>query len=104
MSESPLSAAEIEEAHLTDWRLMNDALHTRFGTGNFATGLRLVNMIGAAAEEANHHPDLDLRYPHLDVHLASHDAGGVTARDIRLARRISKFAAEVGATPQPERV
>ena len=45
----------------------------------------------------NHHPDLDLlTYPHLDVRLTSHDAGGVTARDVKLARTISEQAAGEG--------
>ena len=51
------------------------ALHARFATGDFATGLALANAIGAAAEEANHHPDLDLRYPRPTVRLVSHDVG-----------------------------
>ncbi len=58
------------------------------------TGLRLVNRIGGAAESANHHPDLVLTYPHVEVTLTSHDAGGVTSRDISMARTISGFAAE----------
>jgi 4a-hydroxytetrahydrobiopterin dehydratase len=44
----------------------------------------------------NHHPDLDLRYPHVDVRLSSHDAGGVTDRDVKLARTISEYAADEG--------
>ena len=88
---------EIEAEGLADWTKLASALHARFATGDFATGLRLVNAIGAEAETMNHHPDLDLRYPHLDVRLMSHDSGGVTDRDIRLARRISELAAAEGA-------
>jgi 4a-hydroxytetrahydrobiopterin dehydratase len=58
-------------------------------TRNFATGLSVVNSIGAAAEEMNHHPDLNLRYTYLDARLTSHHEHGVTDRDIRLARTIS---------------
>jgi 4a-hydroxytetrahydrobiopterin dehydratase len=78
------------------WRAAGNALHARFSTGDFASGLRFVNAIGAAAEEADHHPDIDLRYGHVEVHLWSHDAGGVTRRDHRLATRISELAAEAG--------
>ena len=60
---------------------------------------RLVNRIGAAAEEADHHPDLTLTWPLVHVRLVSHDAGGVTSRDIAMARRISEMAAELGVTP-----
>lgn len=90
-----------DAADLPDWRLFGTALHTRFRTGNFAAGLRLVNAIGEAAEAANHHPDLDLRYPHVNVKLYSHDAGGVTDRDLSLARRISEIAAEQGIAAAP---
>lgn len=104
MSDSCLTPAEIEAADLTDWRLLDRALHTRFRTGNFATGLRLVNLIGEAAEQANHHPDLDLRYDHLNIRLYSHDASGVTERDVSLARRSSELAAGLGVTAEPPAV
>src|SRR3954447_9552740 len=77
-----LSFSDVESAGLDDWRQLFSALHTRFLTGDFATGLALVTAIGALAEEANHHPDLDLRYPHLNVLLMSHDVFGVTSRDV----------------------
>jgi 4a-hydroxytetrahydrobiopterin dehydratase len=104
MSDSCLTPAEIEAANLADWRLLGRALQTRFLTGNFATGLRLVNLIGEAAEQANHHPDLDLRYGHLNVRLYSHDASGVTERDVSLARRMSDLAAGLGVTAAPSAV
>lgn len=96
MSDVILSTAEIEEARLDGWALSGGMLRTRLATGNFVAGLALVNRIGEAAEEANHHPDLDLRYPHLDVALVSHDVGGITQRDLDLARLISQFAADAG--------
>ena len=96
-----LSFAEVEAAGLSDWRQLFEALRTRFKTGDFATGLRLVNRIGELAEEANHHPDVDLRYPHVNVTLFSHDVFGVTSRDIDLARQISAAAADLGVEADP---
>jgi 4a-hydroxytetrahydrobiopterin dehydratase len=55
-----------------------------------------VNRIGASAEKANHHPDLTLTYPQVRVTLSSHDVGGITSRDIDLARTISGHAADLG--------
>jgi 4a-hydroxytetrahydrobiopterin dehydratase len=104
MSDTTLGQADLESADVPDWRMFGPALQTRFRTGNFANGLRLLNAIGEAAELANHHPDLDLRYPHLNVKLYSHDAGGVTDRDVALARRISELAAEQGVTAAPSEV
>lgn len=96
-----LDGQDVEAAGLGDWRIMFDALHARFRTGDFVTGMDLVARVGAVAEEANHHPDLDLTYPHVDVRLSSHDAGGVTRRDVDLARRISDIAADLEAAADP---
>lgn len=100
-SRDTLSFAEVEAAGLTDWRQLFEALRTRFRTGDFATGLTLVNRIGELAEAAGHHPDVDLRYPHVNVALCSHDVFGVTSRDVDLARQISAVAAELGVTADP---
>lgn len=100
-SNETLTPAHVDEAGLADWRMLYRSLHTRLRTGDFATGLRLVAEVGAAAEELNHHPDLDLRYGHLNVQLTSHDAGGVTERDLTLARRISDIAAAMGVVAEP---
>ncbi|WP_309648501.1 4a-hydroxytetrahydrobiopterin dehydratase [Nocardioides sp.] len=98
---SVLDGHDVETALLEDWRLMFSSLHARFETGDFATGLALVDQIGAAAEEMDHHPDLELSYPRVDVRLTSHDVGGVTSRDIDLARRISDLAGSLGAKAAP---
>lgn len=86
---------------MEDWRSMYHALQSRFLTGDFATGLEMVNRIGAVAEEMNHHPDLDLRYPHLNVRLYSHDVFGKTERDVELARKISEIARDLDVVADP---
>lgn len=93
-----LTPAAIAEEGLDDWRLVDGWLRARFASGTFAAGLELVNRIGVHAELANHHPDIDLRYPYVDVALVSHDVGGLTRRDVRLARATSVVAAELGIT------
>jgi 4a-hydroxytetrahydrobiopterin dehydratase len=92
-----LTLSEVEAAGLADWRFLLSGLRARFRTGDFATGVRLVDRIGAAADEADHHPDVRLTYPEVIVDLVSHDVNGVTSRDVDLARAISGFAAELGA-------
>ncbi len=99
-----LTRSQVAASGLDDWRVMLGALHTRFRTGSFMAGLALATAIADAAEEANHHPDLDLRYPHLNVTLTSHDVGGVTERDLRMARRISELAAGQGVAADPSAV
>lgn len=101
MNDQILSLRDVEAEGLSDWRLLFSALHARFRTRSFAAGLELVNRIGEEAEAMNHHPDLDLRYPHLNVRLTSHDTGGVTTRDVRLARKISEFAASADVAADP---
>jgi 4a-hydroxytetrahydrobiopterin dehydratase len=93
-----LRGVEIAESGLDGWRKVLDRLIVRFETGDFNTGAALVTRIAEVADEANHHPDVDLRYPHLTVGLKSHDVNAITARDIRLARRISELAAEAGVS------
>lgn len=93
-----LTAAQVREAGLDDWRHLLTGIRARFRTGDFASGLALVDRIGAAAEEVQHHPDISLTYSEVIVTLASHDVGGITSRDVDLARTISAFAAEAEAT------
>ena len=95
---------QVEAEGLADWRFFLMRLHARFKTGSFVKGLELVTRITEAAEEANHHPDVTLTYPQVDVDLHSHDAHGVTSRDIALARRISEIAAELGVEAAPREV
>ena len=93
---SKLTGQQIADEGLAGWAYLLSGLQTRIHTKNFATGLSVVDAIGAAAEEMNHHPDLNLRYTHVDVRLTSHDEHGVTDRDIRLARAVSSIAAAAG--------
>lgn len=97
---TPLTGEDVAREGLDDWRYLLGALHTRL-EAPYATLLALVADIGAAAEAADHHPDLDLRYAHLDVRLFSHDVFGVSRRDLRMARRISELAGQHGVTARP---
>ena len=91
-----LSETQVRDAGLADWRQILGRIKARFRTGDFRTGLALVNKIGAAAEAADHHPDIQLTYSDVIVTLASHDVRGITSRDIDLAAQISSHAAELG--------
>lgn len=99
-----LTNKQILDARLEDWRQLATALHARFRTGDFVTGLQFVTAVTEAAELANHHPDVTLTYPYVDLKLVSHDVSRVTRRDIDLARRISEIARERGIDAQPSAV
>lgn len=104
MTDAQLTQEQIGAAQLADWRFISQALHTRFLTGDFATGLSLVDAIGEAAEAAGHHPDLDLRYPHVNVKVWTHEAYGVTELDVSMATQISEIAAGLGIAAEPTAV
>lgn len=92
-----ISAEEfLREEGLEDWSAEEDTAQAVFRTGSFDAGLTLVNRIGLLADAANHHPDIDLRYPTVTVRLTTHDAGGLTAKDVALAGDISEAARELG--------
>ncbi len=91
-----LTGQQILDEGLDDWRKVLDRLVVRFETGSFNAGAALVTEIARLADAANHHPDVELRYPHVTVSLKSHDVKAITQRDIRLARQISEAAAAAG--------
>ncbi|MEP6815749.1 MAG: 4a-hydroxytetrahydrobiopterin dehydratase [Marmoricola sp.] len=96
-----LTSQQILDARLDDWRKLAQALHARFLTGDFVTGLKFVNAVSEAAEQANHHPDVTLTYPFVDLKLISHDVSQITQRDVDLARAISEIAREQGIDAEP---
>lgn len=89
---------------LQDWRVLLRSLQSSFTTGSMATGVEFAARIGSAADSANHHPDLMITYPRVHVLLTTHEADGLTARDVDLARTISAIAAELGITAEPTAV
>lgn len=99
-----LTSQQILDARLDDWRKLAQALHARFLTGDFVTGLKFVTAVTEAAERANHHPEVRLTYPFVDLTLISHDAGRVTQRDIDLARQTSEIARAEGIAAEPSAV
>jgi 4a-hydroxytetrahydrobiopterin dehydratase len=88
---------------LPDWRYLLSRLEARFEAGSFRAAAALVEAIADAADAADHHPDVDLRYPgRLRVVLSTHAAGGaVTDLDLMLAATISRLAADAGASSHP---
>jgi 4a-hydroxytetrahydrobiopterin dehydratase len=85
-----LSDLEIQRAlgSLSGWSRRGDALTKTFAFERFADGIGFVNRVAAAADEMNHHPDIDVRYTKVSIVLSTHDAGGITQSDLTLAERI----------------
>jgi len=99
-SDSILSDDEILSRVRPDWRIADSQLECTFATRNFVAGTQFTVRICDAAEAMNHHPDVDLRYGTVRVAMSSHDVGGLTARDPRLANEISAIADELGLTAE----
>jgi 4a-hydroxytetrahydrobiopterin dehydratase len=91
-----LSSTQVSQAPgLDDWRVLLRMIHASFKTNSMAKGIEFAARIGPIADEANHHPDLELTYPRVRVMLTTHDRNGLTDQDVDLARKISAIAAEL---------
>ena len=87
---------------LDDWRFVLGSVFAHFRAGSFLAAAALVSAVAEAAEAADHHPDIDVRYPdHVRIMLATHASGGLTTLDVELALEISMLAARAGATATP---
>ena len=79
--------------HRIEWQVVNGHhLEREFKFKNFADALAFTNRIGAVADAQDHHPDIELGWGRVKVKTWSHDAGGITARDFRLAGAIDREA------------
>jgi len=58
----------------------------------FADGIAFVDRVAIAADRMNHHPDIDIRYTKVAIALSTHDAGGITDNDIKLAQEIDSLS------------
>ena len=74
------------------WTLENGEITRTFERKNFTDALLLVGAVAFLAEEANHHPDIDIRWNKVTLTLSTHSAGGLTAADFELARRVSALS------------
>ena len=92
---SPLSDIEIQRAlgTLPGWARKGDSLVKSYHFATFPDAIEFLNRLADAAEQMNHHPDIDIRYTKLHFVLTSHDAKGITNRDLALAKSIEDLAA-----------
>ena len=77
---------------LPGWSRRGDALTKTFQFKEFLRGIEFVGAVARAAESANHHPDIDIRYTKVTCTLSTHSAGGITQKDLDLAAQIEKIA------------
>ena len=87
-----LTSTEIEAVleRETLWKFAGGKLTREWTFKDFVHAMKFVNQVAQIAEEAGHHPDIDIRYNKVKLGLVSHDAGGVTKRDASMAGRLSR--------------
>lgn len=76
---------------LKDWKFINNGIEKNFKFLDFTQALGFIVQVGVMAEKRNHHPELFNVYNKVTIRLTTHDAGGVTDKDIDLAKAIEKI-------------
>ena len=89
---TPLSNSQIADflTHEPLWCFTDGKLVRDWRFKDFVTAMDFVNRVAAVAEDAGHHPDIDIRYNRVRLGLVSHDAGGITHQDTSMAARLSR--------------
>lgn len=82
-------------AELSDWSLVDDrdAIHRGFRFADFRQAFGFMAQVALLAEKMDHHPEWKNVWNSVDVTLSTHDAGGLTELDLRLARAMDRIAA-----------
>ena len=90
----PLATAEVETgmADLPAWSLQGDRIAREFVFADFVQAFGFMSSVALLAERANHHPEWRNVYRDVEVELSTHDSGGITALDVRLAREMDRLA------------
>jgi 4a-hydroxytetrahydrobiopterin dehydratase len=90
-----LSSEQIAEAlqDLAGWKFGQNAISKQFAFPDFKTAMFFVNTVAGLAELADHHPDILVTYKRVTMTLSTHSAGGVTSKDVELAKQIERAAA-----------
>lgn len=74
------------------WTTDDRSLRRKFGFPDFKNAFVFVTEVAAIAERQQHHPNIEISYSHVTLTLSTHDAGGVTERDITLAKAIDELS------------
>jgi 4a-hydroxytetrahydrobiopterin dehydratase len=77
---------------LPQWKLEGKEIVRQYQFTDFAAAMVFVNQVAEKAEQAGHHPDIDIRYNKVRLGLVSHDKGGLTERDMRMAQTIDSLS------------
>ncbi len=73
---------------LSNWKLKDNSIHQTFKFEDFVTAFSFMTRVAMVAEKKNHHPEWSNVYNTVDITLTTHDSGGITELDIKLAKQI----------------
>jgi 4a-hydroxytetrahydrobiopterin dehydratase len=82
-------------AELPDWQVADGKLHREYRFRDFVEAWGFMTQAALRVQEMDHHPEWSNVYHTVRVDLVTHDAGGITARDVELARRLEAIAARM---------
>ena len=88
-------AIQRELGALPGWSRRGDLITKTFQFRNFLDGIDFVVAVAKAADAADHHPDIDIRYTKIACSLSTHSAGGITQKDLDLAKKIDLAAVDL---------
>lgn len=83
--------AVLQAESLSNWIIVDAGIYRKIRFSDFKQALKAMNSIGEQAEKMNHHPDWRNVYNTLEITLSTHDEGGVTNKDIELAKKIDEI-------------
>ncbi len=73
---------------LKDWAFSQKSIRRTYTFKDFVEAIRFVDQMAILAEEAWHHPDIDIRWNKVSLELSTHDEGGLTVKDVDLAVKL----------------
>jgi 4a-hydroxytetrahydrobiopterin dehydratase len=79
-------------ASVPDWKLQDAVISRTFQFKDFPAAVKFVDTVAEIAEEAWHHPDIDIRWNKVTLALTTHDAGGLTEKDFALAKKFDELS------------
>lgn len=96
MAEAVVTDKDLEAtlARLPNWMIVNGKLHREYTFANFVEAFGFMTQVALLAERMNHHPGWSNEYKKVTVDLVTHEANGITSKDLDLAELMEELVAE----------
>lgn len=83
------SLSKLNGTSSVTWRVVQEKLHTELVFPDFISAFGFMTRVAIIAEKMNHHPEWSNVYKKVEINLVTHDAGGITEKDVTIAQKIS---------------